>query len=127
VKLHLAPDQGQQLITGYGADYVAVNKVRYEASVVVSPQGVVEWPVERFDALAPAHFGFIAGQRPEIVIFGTGRMQRFPPPALARELAKSGVGIEVMDTGAACRTYNILAAEGRKVVAAILIEREAGD
>ena len=122
MKLHLAPDQGQQLFTGYGAGYVAVNKVRYEVSVVVSPQAVAEWGVGSFDSLAPRDFAFIAELKPEIVIFGTGAAQRFPPPELARALAKSGAGVEVMDSGAACRTYNILAAEGRKVVAAILIE-----
>lgn len=121
MKLHLADNAGQQLFTGYGAGYVAVNKVRYEKSVVVSPQAVSEWNVTTFDNLTGADFDFIAALGAEIVIFGTGSAQRFPRAGLARALAATGVGVEVMDTRAACRTYNILAAEGRKVVAAILL------
>ena len=122
MKLHLAPNAGLQLFTGYGAGYVSVNNVRHEHGVLVSPQAVTEWPVSGFEALTGADFVFIAEQKPEIVIFGTGSRQRFPAPPLARELAASGTGVEVMDSRAACRTYNILAAEGRKVVAAILVE-----
>jgi uncharacterized protein len=122
VKLHLAQNQGQHLFTGYGAGYVAVNGVRYERSVVVCPQSVADWRVGTFEDLAADDFEFIAALAPEIVLIGTGPVQRFPRPALARVLAASGAGVEVMDSKAACRTYNILAAEGRKVVAAILME-----
>src|SRR5262245_20943834 len=122
MKLHLAGNAGQQLFTGYGAGYVAVNNVRYETSVLVMPSSVGDWPVRNFEALAPADFGFIAALKPEVVVFGTGSRQRFPAPGLARALAASGTGVEIMDTRAACRTYNILAAEGRNVVAAILLE-----
>ena len=110
------------MFSGYGPGFVAVNGVRYEKCVVVSPQTVAEWAVTGFDALAAADFGFIATLKPEIVILGTGAKQRFPPPDLARALAAAGAGAEVMDTRAACRTYNILASEGRKVVAAILLD-----
>jgi uncharacterized protein len=122
MKLHLAPNDGQQRFTGYGEGYVAVNALRYERSVLVSPQAVHEWRVGSFDDLAAADFAFIPQLGAEVVIFGTGTKQRFPRPELARALAASGAGVEVMDTRAACRTYNILAAEGRKVVAAILLE-----
>ena len=122
MKLHLAQQQGQQLFTGYGAGYVAVNNVRYERSVLVTPSSVVDWPVGRFDELSPSDFEFIGSLKPEVVVFGTGPTQRFPGTTLARALAASGAGVEVMDSRAACRTYNILAAEGRGVVAAILME-----
>lgn len=122
MKLHLMPGAGLQLFSGYGAGYVAVNQVRYEKCVVVTPQGVSEWKVADFETLAPADFEFIAELKPEIVILGTGARQRFPGPELAGALAGSGSGVEVMDSRAACRTYNILAAEGRKVVAAIVLE-----
>jgi len=122
MKLHLTPNQGLQLFSGYGADYVAVNNVRYEKCVVVSPQSVTEWTVRGFEGLTAADFGFIADLKPEIVILGTGASQRFPLPELARALTASGAGVEVMDSKAACRTYNILASEGRKVVAAILLD-----
>jgi uncharacterized protein len=120
MKLHLEQAAGLRLFSGYGAGFVAVNHVRYEKCVVVSPQAVTDWQVSGFDALTAADFSFIERLRPEIVILGTGAAQRFPPPALARALAATGVGVEIMDSHAACRTYNILATEGRRVVAAIL-------
>lgn len=123
MKLHLTSSDGRQLVSGYGAGFVAINAVRYERSVLVTPEAVAEWPVRDFDALTAADFAFIGERRPEIVIVGTGATQRFPPPQLARSLAASGAGVEIMDSKAACRTYNILVAEGRRVVAAILIEK----
>jgi uncharacterized protein len=120
MKLHLTHDSTLQLFSGYGAGFVAVNGVRYEKCVVVSPQAVTEWEVSGFEALTAADFAFIESLKPEIMILGTGATQRFPRPQLARALAASGAGVEVMDSRAACRTYNILATEGRKVVAAIL-------
>jgi uncharacterized protein len=89
--------------------------------VVVTPQAVSEWPVLGFEALTAADFSFIGELKPEVVVLGTGSAQRFPTRELARALAATGVGVEVMDTRAACRTYNILASEGRKVAAAVLI------
>ena len=123
MKLQLTPGAGLQLFSGYGAGYVAINNVRYEKCVVVTPQEVTEWAVTGFETLTGADFSFIAALKPEIVIFGTGAMQRFPQRELARALAAAGTGVEVMDSRAACRTYNILAAESRKVVAAILVEK----
>jgi uncharacterized protein len=122
MKLHLTPAAGLQLFSGYGVGYVSVNNVRYERSVLVTPQSVSEWAAGNFEALAAGDFSFIAELGPEIVILGTGERQRFPGPQLARALAASGAGVEVMDTRAACRTYNILASEGRKVVAAIVLD-----
>ena len=120
--MHLMQGTGLQLFSGYGAGFVAVNNVRYEKCVVVTPQAVIEWGVSGFEALTVAHFGFIESMKPEIMILGTGAAQRFPRPELARALAATGVGVEVMDSRAACRTYNILATEGRKVLAAVLVE-----
>jgi uncharacterized protein len=122
MKLRLDHDTRLQLFSGYGAGFVAVNNVRYEKCVIVSPEAVTEWSVGAFEALTANDFGFIEQLKPEIVILGTGAAQRFPPPALARALAATGVGVEVMDSRAACRTYNILATEGRRVVAAILTD-----
>lgn len=122
MKLRLTQDPALQLFSGYGAGFVAVNSVRYEKCVVVNPQAVTEWKVSGFEALSAADFGFIESFRPDIMILGTGATQRFPRPELARALAATGVGVEVMDSRAACRTYNILATEGRKVLAAVLVE-----
>ena len=108
MKLHLMQGAGLQLFSGYGAGFVAVNNVRYETCVVVSPQAVIEWGVSGFEALTAADFGFIESMKPEIMILGTGAAQRFPRPELTRALAAGGVGVEVMDSRAACRTYNIL-------------------
>jgi uncharacterized protein len=121
MKLHLTAAADLQLFSGYGAGYVSVNNVRHEKCVVVTPQLVREWPVSGFEGLTAVDFAFIGELKPEVVVLGTGAAQRFPPPELARALAATGVGVEVMDTRAACRTYNILASEGRKVAAAVLI------
>ena len=121
MKLHLTPGTGLQLFSGYGTGYVAVNGVRHETCVVVTPEAVTPWTAASFEQLTAADFQFIAELKPEVVILGTGAKQRFPPPELARALAASGAGVEIMDSRAACRTYNILASEGRKVVAAILL------
>ena len=122
MKLHPASGAGLNLFSGYGAGYLAVNSVRYETSVLVSPQAVMEWGLSGFEALTAEDFGLVGAMKPEIVILGTGAVQRFPRPELTRALAAIGVGVEVMDSRAACRTYNILATEGRKVVAAVLVE-----
>jgi len=121
MKLHLTSGDGLQLFSGYGSGYVTVNGVRFETGVIVTPDKVTEWTANAFDALSAADFGFVGELKPEILIFGTGATQRFPRAELARSLASTGVGVEIMDSRAACRTYNILASEGRKVAAAILI------
>ena len=92
---------------------------------MVSPQAVMEWDVSGFEALTERDFGFIESLKPEIVILGTGAAQRFPRQELSRALTAAGVGVEIMDSRAACRTYNILMSDGRRVAAALLmIEKE---
>lgn len=98
-----------------------VNGERYERSVVVLAEAVREdWPVASFDELSETHFAYFLELKPDVVLLGTGARQRFAHPRLYRALTDTGIGVECMDTHAACRTYNILVAEGRKVVAAIL-------
>ena len=122
MKLHLTRSTGEHLFTGYGADYVSINAQRYEYAIVVAPGRAVQpWEATQFEALTPAHFEALLELQPEIVILGTGATLRWPHPALTRALAAAAVGFEAMDTKAACRTYNILMAEGRQVVAAILV------
>lgn len=122
MKLHVTQAAGQNLFTGYGDGYVAINHVRFEHPVVVSPGHAVErWGAPTFEALTPAHFEAVLALQPEIVILGTGETLRFLRTELTQALAVAAVGFETMDTRAACRTYNILMAEGRQVVAAILI------
>lgn len=123
MKLHLTTASGVHLITGYGDGYVEVDARRYEASLIILPERVVaDWPVPNFDALTSRHLGALAEHRPEIVLLGTGRRHRFPSPALVADLVMHHIGLEVMDSRAACRTYNILVAEGRRVAAALILE-----
>lgn len=122
MKLHLSSNTGQNVFTGYGAGYVLVNHARYQHNLIVTPDQIVEnWNPGSFEQLTPEHFNFLLSLRPEMVLFGTGTTLRFPSPKLTRALIESRIGIEVMDTSAACRTYNILMAEGRRVTAALLI------
>ncbi len=123
MKLHLSSPAGRNAFTGYGDGYVAVNGVNYRKNLLVLPDLLVEdWPVSRFEDLAETHFAALLEWTPAIVLLGTGRNQRFPRPRLHRVLLEARVGLEVMDTPAACRTFNILAAEDRKVAAALLLD-----
>jgi uncharacterized protein len=123
LKLHQESTHALNTITSYGDGFVAINLERHEGSVIVMPQGPVErWPVTSFDALTPEDFHGLVQAAPEVVIFGSGARLRFPHPRLTAQLAKHRIGVETMDFGAACRTYNILMQEGRKVAAALLIE-----
>lgn len=122
MKLHLARIDGQNAFTGYGEGYVLVNGNRHERSLIVLARQLVEnWEVARIEDLADADMDLLAGLRVEILLLGTGQALRFPPPRLLPRLAAAGTGVEVMDTPAACRTYNILLAEGRNVAAALLL------
>lgn len=110
------------MFTGYGDGYVSINDQRYERHIVVAPgEPVVDWDAGSFETLTPADFEVVLRLNPEIVLLGTGERLRFPHPELTRPLAEASVGFEAMDTKAACRTYNILMAEGRQVVAAIFV------
>ncbi len=123
LKLHQDSSGALNTVTGYGPDYVEINLVRHQGSIIVLPEApVIAWPVSSFEALGPEHFELLIAPAPEVVIFGSGERLRFPHPRLTAALAKHRIGVETMDFKAACRTYNILMAEGRKVAAALLIE-----
>ncbi len=121
MKLHLSNISGINAFTGYGEGYVMVNRMRYERSLVLLPEQIIsDWRPTGFDALGAADFAQLAELAPEIVLLGTGSRLRFPRPELTRALHEARIGLEVMDLQAACRTFNILAAEDRKVAAALL-------
>jgi uncharacterized protein len=122
LKLHQEGNNALNTITSYGDGFVAINLQRHEGSVVVMPDSLEKWPVSSFESLTPEHFESLAQAAPEVVIFGSGSKLRFPHPRLTAELAKHRIGVETMDFGAACRTYNILMSEGRRVAVALLIE-----
>ena len=122
MKLHLANLGDTKLFTAHGTDHVMVNGERYDNSIVVLAEAVHnDWIAASFDALSEAHFAYFLPLKPEVLLLGTGTQQRFPQPGLYRALTEAGIALECMNTPAACRTYNILVAEDRRVVAAILI------
>jgi uncharacterized protein len=121
VKLHLARAEGRNLFSGYGPGYVAINGARHERSLIVLPDRILDWEPASFEELSEAAFAGLARLPLEILLLGTGARLRFPPPALTRAIHTAGIGFEVMDTGAACRTYNVLLSEDRRVAAALLI------
>lgn len=122
MKLHLANSGDTKLFTAHGAGHVIVNGERFEHSIVVLAEAVrVDWAVAGFEGLDESHFDYFLALKPDVLLLGTGTTQRFPHPRLYRTLTDAGIGVECMDTPAACRTYNILVAESRKVIAAILL------
>lgn len=122
MKLHLAAAGDRNQFTGYGAGYVSVNNQRYSHSIVVTPGALHDnWNVASIDDLAAAPLDFLISLKPEILLLGTGTTHRFPAAASLRGFAQAQIGVETMDTAAACRTFNILMAEGRNVVAAIIV------
>jgi uncharacterized protein len=123
VKLHLSSTAGLNIFTAYGEGYVAVNHRKYEENLIVLPDSVTpDWSTATVATLAAADMDKLLALGAEIVLLGTGSRLRFPAGALLRPFAPAGIGLEVMDLQAACRTYNILAAEGRKVAAALLFD-----
>ena len=122
MKLHLAQTRGN-LVTGSGPGWLRVGSVDYRESLLLTPERViVPWAAAGFAGLSEADFAPLVDIDPEVVVFGSGARLAFPQPRLLRRLTEARIGVEVMDTAAACRTYNILAAEGRRVAAALLVE-----
>lgn len=122
MKLHLASFDQQNIFSGYGDGYVMINKVRYGSNLIVMPDHIIDqWPVESAAQLAFEHFDPVLSHKPEIILLGTGTEIHFPDYGLMAKIIQSGVGFEVMDTQAACRTYNILVEENRQVAAAIIL------
>jgi uncharacterized protein len=112
-------------ISGYGPGWLAVNGEKHHQSLLLSSLGHQSlWAATRFEELAATHFAELAELGCEVVIFGSGLKNRFPPGAWLKPLIAKRIGLETMDTQAACRTYNILAGEGRRVAAALLLESE---
>ena len=125
MKLQSDPHSGANTITGYGDGYIEINKIPYSHAVLLSSDGeILEWPVKSFDELSPADFTQMASLKPELIIIGTGKRQRFPKPELLKTLIEAKIGFEVMDSQAACRTYNILVGEGRQVLLALIVEAD---
>ena len=123
LKLQSDPHSGANTITGYGDGYVEINQTPYRHSVLLSSDGAtLEWPAKSFSDLETSHFTQMVNLKPELILIGTGSRQQFPKPELLKSLISAKIGFEIMDSQAACRTYNILVGEGRKVLLALIVE-----
>ena len=120
MKLHASAPSALNTFTAYGEGYVMVNGQRHESNLIVLPERLLAWSAITFDALKEGDFEVFLELDLEILLLGTGPRQRFPHPRLTQALAARRIGVEAMDLQAACRTYNILMAEERRVAAALL-------
>ncbi len=110
------------LIRAYEPGLIRIGEEGYRESMLLMPDRLLEpWPVQSAEQLTRAMVAGFIEHRPDLVLLGTGRRQRFPPPSLLAPLAEAGIGCEVMDTAAACRTWNILLSEGRRMLAALIV------
>jgi uncharacterized protein len=109
-------------ISAFAAGEITINEEVIRENVVITPERIIrDWLPERFEDLEAAHLMRLLELDPEIIVLGTGETLRFPAPEITAGALTRGIGVEVMDTGAACRTYNILHSEGRQVVVALLL------
>lgn len=126
--MKIQPDIGNvHSVSAYGADWISIGKQKISSSVVLGSRGErLDWACNRFEDLQASHFAQLAELNAELVIFGSGQRLRFPQPGWLQPLIEKQIGLETMDTPAACRTFNVLASEGRHVIAALLIESLQG-
>lgn len=126
--MKIQPDTSNlQSVSAYGADWISIGKQKITSSVVLGSRGErLDWACKRFEDLQASHFAQLAELNAELVIFGSGQRLRFPKPSWLQPLVEKQIGLETMDTPAACRTFNVLASEGRHVIAALLIESLQG-
>lgn len=123
MKLHLSNTGSINLFTAYGDSYVAVNNEKHEQNLILLPEKIITgWSTASVETLTEADMAKLLELGTEIILLGTGKRLRFPAGPLMRPFAPAGIGLEVMDIQAACRTYNILASEGRHVAAALLFD-----
>ena len=122
MKFHLDAPGGVNLVRGYGAGRLQVNERTHTASVILTATSLIEpWRPTSASEITPADLEPLLGLAPEVVLLGTGARQQFPDPQALRILYEQRIGVEVMDTSAACRTFNVLVAEGRAVAAALIV------
>lgn len=122
MKVSLETGSASHRIRAYDEGSVTVNEDVYTSDLIVMPEAVItEWASSTVAELTPEHLAALEPYEPEIVLLGTGRKQRFPSARLMAELSRKGIGLETMNTAAACRTYNVLMSEDRRVAAALLL------
>ncbi|WP_223806955.1 Mth938-like domain-containing protein [Marichromatium sp. AB31] len=121
MKFAQTEDADSNRVQGYGPEGTQIRERRYTHALLVSAERLdPDWGPARAEALTPEHIAALLEGDPQVIVIGTGARQVFPDPAVYREAIARGVGVEFMDTGAACRTFNILLAEDRRVVAGLL-------
>ena len=109
-------------IDAYQSGLISINGVQYTSSLIISPGKVIpDWPPTTFTDLASQHIEQIIQMKPEIIILGTGEQLYFPAPELIARIFEFEIGLEVMDTGAACRCYNLLISDKRNVAAGLIM------
>lgn len=124
MKLSLDDNDASYVIRGYDEGIIRINETNYSQSLIISTEKIIpEWEPESLEQLDPTHINFLLQLSPQILILGTGSRLRFPDNAVFAQAYRQNIGIEVMDTKAACRTYNLIAAENRKVVAGLILDR----
>jgi uncharacterized protein len=122
MKMHRDNTARAHRITGYGAGYVSVDEKTLNSSFIITPEALItDWRPEEIAELDEAALEAVMQLSPTIVLLGSGAVQKFPPTSLIAPMLTRGIGIEIMTTAAACRTYNILVAEGRAVAAGLFI------
>jgi uncharacterized protein len=122
VKFTLEPPAGANLVRSYSDTELRIGEQRVQRSCLVTAARLItDWPPASFDELVPAHLEAIFALEPELVLLGTGPVQRFASAAVRDEFARRGVGLEAMQLGAACRTFNVLVQEERRVLAALFL------
>jgi uncharacterized protein len=126
MKFTLQPPSSSYLVRACTAEGIIVQDRVIRASVILTAAEIVlDWPPTCVGDLAPLHLQAALRFRPDVILLGTGARQVFPDASVLAAVLSAGVGIEVMDTRAACRTYNFLVDEGRNVAAALIVERTA--
>ena len=122
MKFHLIQSDNKNLITGYDLNWVEVNQVRHQSSLIVTPdQLLLEWSVKTIKDINENSFEAIESLDIEIILLGTGNTQEHLEPKLLEYFSKKNIAIESMSNQSACRTYNILANEERKVLLALML------
>jgi uncharacterized protein len=122
MKFSAEPIESPWFIRAYEPVLIQVGDERHRSSLLLMPERLLEpWPVESVADLAPEALAVLPSYRPDLVLLGTGAQLHFPPPRVLAPLVEAGIGHEVMDTAAACRTWNILLSEGRRVLAALVV------
>lgn len=126
MKLNLEQHANLNLITGYGDDHLMINRQRHDGNLIVTADRILpDWAPDGYDGLGRDDLAVFVDLRPAVVLIGTGARLRFPPPAVLRPLIEAGIGYEIMNLAAACRTYNVLVSENRAVAAGLLFDPPA--